>query len=51
MEINLDYNNIDFKDKIINLPKGVKIVNIYGDNIDTHLFCDILEREYVQDWF
>ncbi len=31
------------KKKIINLPKEVKEVNIYGDNIDTHLFCDILE--------
>ena len=44
MEINLDYNNIDFKDKIINLPKGVKIVNIYGDNINISTLCDILEN-------
>ena len=43
MKIDLNYNDIDFKEKIINLPKGVKEVNIYGDNIDTHLFCDILE--------
>ena len=38
MKIDLNYNDIDFKEKIINLPKGVKEVNIYGDNIDTHLF-------------
>ena len=44
MEINLDYNNIDFKDKIINLPKGVKIVNIYGDNINISTLCGILEN-------
>lgn len=44
MEINLDYNNIDLKDKIINLPKGVKIVNIYGDNINISTLCDILEN-------
>ena len=44
MEINLDYNNIDFKDKIINLPKGLKIVNIYGDNINISTLCDILEN-------
>ena len=44
MEINLDYNNIDFKDKIINLPKGIKIVNIYGDNINVSTLCDILEN-------
>lgn len=43
MKIDLNYNDIDFKEKIVNLPKGVKEVNIYGDNIDTHLFCDILE--------
>lgn len=43
MKIDLNYNDIDFKEKIINLPKGVKEVNIYGDSIDTHLFCDILE--------
>lgn len=43
MKIDLNYNDIDFKEKIINLPKEVKEVNIYGDNIDTHLFCDILE--------
>lgn len=43
MKIDLNYNDIDFKEKIINLPKEVKEVNIYGDNIDIHLFCDILE--------
>mgnify|MGYP002583843892 CR=1 FL=1 len=44
MEINLDYNNIDFKDKIINLPKNIKTVNVYGDNINITNLCNILEN-------
>lgn len=43
MVIDLDYNDVDFKDKIINLPKGIKVVNVNGDNIDIKVLCDILE--------
>ena len=39
MIIDLNYNDTDFEDKIINLPKDIKIVNFYGDNINiTNLF-------------
>ena len=44
MIINLDYDDIDFKEKIINLPKGVKTVNVDGDSININYFCDILEN-------
>ena len=44
MEIDLDYNIKEFQDKIINLPKGIKIVNITGTNIDISNLCDILEN-------
>lgn len=43
VEINLDYNAKDFQDKIINLPKEIKTVNITGNNIDISKLCDILE--------
>lgn len=43
MIIDLNYNDNDFKDRIINLPKGVKTVNIYGRNININLLCNILE--------
>ena len=44
MIINLTYNDIDFEDKIINLPKSIKIVNVYGDNINITNLCNILEN-------
>lgn len=44
MIIDLNYNDTDFEDKIINLPKDIKIVNIYGDNINITNLCDILEN-------
>lgn len=44
MIIGLNYNNTDFEDKIINLPKGIKIVNICGDNINISTLCNILEN-------
>lgn len=44
MVIDLNYNDTDFEDKIINLPKGIKIVNIYGDNINITTLCNILEN-------
>lgn len=44
MEINLDYNDKDFRDKIIKLPKCVKTVNIYGDNMNISSLCDVLEN-------
>ena len=44
MIIDLNYNDTDFEDKIINLPKGIKIVNIYGDNINITTLCNILEN-------
>ena len=43
MIIDLNYNDKDFKDKIINLPKGVKTININGENININLLCNILE--------
>ena len=30
------------EDKIINLPKSIKIVNVYGDNINITNLCNIL---------
>lgn len=44
MIIDLNYNDTDFEDKIINLPKDIKIVNIYGHNINITNLCDILEN-------
>lgn len=44
MIIDLNYNDTDFEDKIINLPKSIKIVNIYGHNINITNLCDILEN-------
>lgn len=44
MVIDLNYNDTDFEDKIINLPKGIKIVNICGDNINISTLCNILEN-------
>lgn len=44
MIIDLNYNDTDFEDKIINLPKGIKIVNICGDNINISTLCNILEN-------
>lgn len=44
MIIDLNYNDTDFEDKIINLPKDIKIVNVYGDNINITNFCNILEN-------
>ena len=44
MILDLDYNDKDFRDKIINLPKCVKTVNIYGDNINISSLCDVLEN-------
>ena len=44
MIIDLNYNDTDFEDKIINLPKNIKIVNIYGDNINITNLCNILEN-------
>ena len=43
MIINLDYDDVDFKEKIINLPKGIRVVNVDGNNIDVSHLCDILE--------
>ncbi len=43
MKVDLDYNSNDFQDKIINLPKNIKIVNIIGNNILIPKLCDILE--------
>lgn len=43
MEIDLCYDDINFKDKIINLSKNIKIVNIIGNNIDVSNLCNILE--------
>lgn len=43
MTIDINYNDNDFKDRIINLPKGVKTVNINGKNININLLCNILE--------
>ena len=42
--IDLNYNDTDFEDKIINLPKNIKIVNVYGDNINITNLCNILEN-------
>ena len=44
MILDLDYNDKDFREKIINLPKCVKTVNIYGDNISISALCDVLEN-------
>ena len=44
MILDLDFNDKDFEEKIINLPKGVKIVNIYGNNINISALCNILEN-------
>lgn len=44
MKIDLNYNDIDFKEKIINLPKGIKVVNVNGNNVDVSVLCDILEN-------
>ena len=44
MIIDLNYNDTDFEDKIINLPKSIKIVNVYGDNINITNLCNILEN-------
>ena len=44
MIIDLNYNDIDFKEKIINLPKGIKVVNVNENNIDVSTFCNILEN-------
>ena len=44
MIIDLNYNDTDFEDKIINLPKGIKIVNIYGNNVNISTLCNILEN-------
>ena len=44
MIIDLNYNDTDFEDKIINLPKDIKIVNIYGHNINITNLCNILEN-------
>lgn len=44
MVIDLNYNDTDFEDKIIYLPKGIKIVNICGDNINISTLCNILEN-------
>lgn len=47
MNIDLNYEDKNFKDKLLNLPKGIKIINIQGkiDNINN--ICDILEN--IQD--
>ena len=44
MIVDLNYNDTDFEDKIINLPKDIKIVNVYGHNINITNLCDILEN-------
>ena len=44
MIIDLNYNDDDFKSKIINLEKGIKVINVVGDNIDVNKLCDILEN-------
>lgn len=44
MIVDLNYNDTDFEDKIINLPKDIKIVNVYGDNINITNLCNILEN-------
>ena len=44
MIIDLNYNDTDFEDKIINLPKNIKTVNVYGDNINITNLCNILEN-------
>lgn len=44
MIIDLNYNDTDFEDKIINLSKNIKIVNIYGHNINITNLCNILEN-------
>ena len=44
MIIDLNYNDEDFKSKIINLEKGIKVINVDGDNIDVNNLCDILEN-------
>ena len=44
MIIDLNYNDEDFKSKIINLEKGIKVINVVGDNIDVNKLCDILEN-------
>ena len=44
MIIDLNYNDEDFKSKIINLEKGIKVINVDGDNIDVNKLCDILEN-------
>ena len=44
MIIDLNYEDNEFKEKIINLPKGIKVVNVNCDNIDVRVFCDILEN-------
>lgn len=43
MEIDLCYDEVDFKERIINLPKNIKIVNIVGSNINVSNLCNILE--------
>lgn len=43
MFLDLNFNDKCFKDNILNLPSGVKNVNITGD-IDIFLLCDILEN-------
>lgn len=43
MIMDLNYNDKDFKEKIINLPKGVKGINLNGENININLLCNILE--------
>lgn len=44
MIIDLNYEDKEFKEEIINLPKGIKVVNVNCDNIDVSVFCDILEN-------
>ena len=44
MILDLDCNDKDFEEKIINLPKCIKAVNIYGDNINISSLCDVLEN-------
>lgn len=44
MILDLDFNDKDFEEKIINLPKCIKSVNIYGDNINISSLCDVLEN-------
>lgn len=44
MIVDLNYNDTDFEDKIINLPKNIKSVNIYGHNINITNLCNILEN-------